>query len=99
MVRWPIAGIFVSRWGGEMSGDSSQDTVEQRSQRHSIVPLGGPQIAADGTLRCRFEMKYQISESKAAAVEHFIQPYLSPDRYCKLQPTELPDCQLVSRFA
>jgi hypothetical protein len=70
-----------------MSGDSSQDTVEQRSQRHSIVPLGGPQIAADGTLRCRFEMKYQISESKAAAVEHFIQPYLSPDRYCKLQPT------------
>jgi hypothetical protein len=69
-----------------MSGDSLQDT-EQRSQRHSIVPLGGPQIAADGTLRCRFEIKYQISESKAAAVEHFIQPYLSPDRYCKLQPT------------
>jgi hypothetical protein len=70
-----------------MSEDSLQDTVEQRSQRLSIVPVGGPQTAADGTLRCRFEMKYQISESKAAAVEHFIQPYVSPDRYCKLQPT------------
>ncbi len=51
------------------------------------MPLGGPKTAADGTLRCRFEIKYQISESKAAAVEHFIQPYVSPDRYCKLQPT------------
>ncbi|MCJ7729108.1 MAG: polyphosphate polymerase domain-containing protein [Sedimentisphaerales bacterium] len=70
-----------------MSGDSLQDTVEQRSQRRSIVSLGGPAAAADGTLRCRFEMKYQISEVKAAAVEHFIQPYLSPDHYCKLQPT------------
>jgi hypothetical protein len=73
-----------------MSGDS-QDTVEQeaarRSRRGSVVPLGGAGIAADGTLRCRFEMKYQISESKAAAVEHFIQPYLQLDRYCKLQPT------------
>jgi hypothetical protein len=44
-------------------------------------------IAADGTLRCRFEYKYYLSESKAAAVENFIQPYIHPDRYCKLQPT------------
>jgi len=32
-------------------------------------------------------MKYHITESQAAAVEHFVQPYLHLDRYCKLQPT------------
>jgi hypothetical protein len=44
-------------------------------------------IAADGTLRCRFELKYYISETKTAEVEKFIGPYIHPDRYCKLQPT------------
>jgi hypothetical protein len=44
-------------------------------------------IAADGTLRCRFEFKYYLSEAKAAAVEKFIMPYIHPDRYCKLQPS------------
>jgi hypothetical protein len=57
-----------------------------RAKKGNVV-LFGKAMAADGTLRCRFEMKYQISESKAAAVEQFIQPYLHPDRYCKLQPT------------
>jgi hypothetical protein len=70
-----------------MSGDSLQDTVEQRSRRGGIMPLSDTTISADGTLRCRFELKYQISESRAAAVERFIQPYLHPDRYCKLQPS------------
>ena len=79
--------FFVAWRGSEMSGDSLQDTVEQRSRRGDIMPLSDTTISADGTLRCRFELKYQISESKAAAVERFIQPYLHPDRYCKLQPT------------
>jgi len=57
-----------------------------RAKKGNATPFGKA-MAADGTLRCRFEMKYQISESKAAAVEQFIQPYLRPDRYCKLQPT------------
>jgi hypothetical protein len=51
------------------------------------VPSKGAAIAADGTLRCRYECKYQISEAKAAEVEKFIQPYIHSDRYCKLQPT------------
>jgi hypothetical protein len=66
-----------------MVGYSQQDAAG----RGNIAPLGGALLAADGTLRCRFEMKYQISELKAAAVEKYIQPYLHPDRYCKLQPT------------
>jgi len=39
----------------------------------------------DRTLRCRYEMKYLISESKAEAIAQFIKPYLHLDRYCKLQ--------------
>jgi len=41
---------------------------------------------ADRTLWCRYEMKYVISESKAAAIARFIEPYLELDRYCKFQP-------------
>ena len=35
---------------------------------------------------CRYEMKYIISESKAAAIVRFIEPYLKLDRYCRSQP-------------
>lgn len=70
-----------------MAGVSKKDILDERvagQGRHSrIVPAG----AADKTLRCRFELKYRISESTAAAVEKFIQPYINPDRFCKLQPT------------
>jgi hypothetical protein len=41
---------------------------------------------ADRTLWCRYEMKYVISESKAAAIVQFIEPYLQLDRYCRIQP-------------
>ena len=47
--------------------------------------LQDPQV--DRILRCRYEMKYVISESKAAAIARFIEPYLKLDRYCKLQPS------------
>ncbi|MHC4126130.1 MAG: VTC domain-containing protein [Planctomycetota bacterium] len=35
----------------------------------------------------RHEIKYCISEAKAAAIIQFIKPYLHLDRYCKLQPS------------
>jgi hypothetical protein len=41
---------------------------------------------ADRTLWCRYEIKYVISESKAAAIARFIEPYLKLDRHCRLQP-------------
>ncbi len=44
-------------------------------------------IWADSTIWCRYEMKYIISESKAAAIAQFIKPYLKLDRYCKVQPS------------
>jgi len=70
-----------------MAGELLKGTAEKHSSKKKITPLGGALVGADGTLRCRFEMKYHISESKAAAIEKYIQPYISPDRYCKLQPT------------
>jgi hypothetical protein len=66
---------------------TEKENIGQKSALERRTPPRGATIAADGTLRCRFECKYQISEAKAAAVEKFIQPYLHPDRYCKLQPT------------
>jgi len=41
---------------------------------------------AGRVLRCRYEIKYLISESKAAAIAQFIRPYVRSDHYCKLQP-------------
>jgi hypothetical protein len=41
--------------------------------------------SVDRMLACRYELKYVISEAQAAAVEHYIQPFLKLDRYSKLQ--------------
>lgn len=43
-----------------------------------IPVVGGP--------GARYEIKYLVSEAKAAAVIQFIRPYVRPDRYCKVQP-------------
>ena len=37
----------------------------------------------------RYEIKYLISESQAAAIIQFIRPYVRLDRYCKTQPDGL----------
>jgi len=42
--------------------------------------------AAERTLWCRYEMKYVIGESEAAAIARFVEPYLEMDRYCRSQP-------------
>lgn len=39
----------------------------------------------DRMQRCRHEIKYLISEARAAAIVQYIRPYLEPDRYSKLQ--------------
>ena len=43
-------------------------------------------IQCDRLIRCRYELKYRISDFKATAIRRFIKPHLPPDRYCKLQP-------------
>lgn len=55
--------------------------LEKRSGRaRKPVELGG-----DRTLGCRYELKYHITESMAAAIARYISSYLQVDRYCKLQ--------------
>jgi hypothetical protein len=73
--------------GGDKVATEKETIGRKSALERRITPPRGATIAADGTLRCRYECKYQISEAKAAEVEKFIQPYIRPDRYCKLQPT------------
>lgn len=44
------------------------------------------QKPVDNTLFSRYELKYRITESKAAAISKFIKPYLHLDRYSQLRP-------------
>ena len=55
-----------------------------------------PDKLVDRTLRCRHELKYHISESKAEAIIQFIKPYIQPDRYCKLHRSR--DYPIVSLY-
>ena len=41
----------------------------------------------DRSLWNRYEIKYLINESKAAAIEQFIEPYVRLDHYCQIQPS------------
>lgn len=56
--------------------------AHQKSKVSTFKRAAGP---VDNTLFCRHEIKYRITESKAAAVEQFIRPYLQLDRYSKLR--------------
>lgn len=60
-------------------------TSHPRKSTSSIFK--GPGKVTDQMLGCRYEMKYNISEAKAEAIERFIKPYLHLDHYCKLQPS------------
>ncbi|MHC4168693.1 MAG: VTC domain-containing protein, partial [Planctomycetota bacterium] len=50
----------------------------------------------DRTLACRYELKYHITETQAAAIAEFIKPFVQLDRYCKLQPSR--DYPIVSLY-
>lgn len=56
----------------------------RKSGASSWVGISGKLI--DRTLGYRHEIKYAISESKAKAIERFVEPYLGLDHYSKLQP-------------
>ena len=71
------------------TGESITNTPGQgKGPDHYKSEEGGGKRATefvDRTLRCRYEMKYVVSQSKAAAIERFIQPYIALDHYSKLQ--------------
>jgi len=61
------------------------DSPARKSSSGEEKETGAPAPADDRTLRCRYEMKYHITESMAVAIAQFVKPYLQVDRYCKLQ--------------
>ena len=63
--------------------EQNPDSPAQKSNSGGEKETGAP--ADDRTLRCRYEMKYHITESMAVAIAQFVKPYLQVDRYCKLQ--------------
>jgi hypothetical protein len=69
----------------ELFGQTSKRRIDQLRQKSSVGTPSRPGAFVDLTLRCRHEIKYLISEAKAAAITQFIKPYLQPDRYSKLQ--------------
>lgn len=70
-----------------------EDAGARRSaSRRSARPTELP----DRTLACRYELKYHITETQAAAISEFIRPFVQLDRYCKLQPSR--DYPIVSLY-
>jgi len=70
-------------------GAAGQQTSGQKAgpgrQESDTGKAAKPEAFPDRTLSCRYELKYHITESQAAAISRFIEPFLQLDRYCKLQ--------------
>ena len=67
--------------------DPSRYKPSSHSHKTTLSISKWPHKLVDPIPRCRYELKYRISESKASAIERFIKPYLHLDHYCKLQPS------------
>jgi len=62
-----------------------RQTIAHYLKRHDADSEGVRNLP-DRLLRSRYELKYRVSESKAAAIERFIRPYLRLDHYCRTRP-------------
>jgi len=69
---------------GKSRKQASRQDSSSHHQKSDESKKKVPSDPADRTLACRHELKYKISEPKAAAIAQFIKPYLQTDRYCKL---------------
>ncbi len=70
------------------TGQKAQLAGEKRSEqakRREIRPVQKTAKSGDRMLACRYELKYLISEGKAAAISRYLRPFLEYDRYSKLQ--------------
>lgn len=53
-------------------------------EKHSGKARKFVEFGGDRTLGCRYELKYHITESMAAAIARYVSAFLQVDRYCKL---------------
>ena len=86
--RNPAAPKGVAEKAGMITSDSEQRTRSEgpgQKEKPKAQPEGQPKKTVDRMLACRYEMKYLITESQAAAMERYIRPFLEPDKYSKLQ--------------
>jgi len=84
-------GKSLKKTSGQSKSPSNRGNTGPRYRKDKASTVKMPDKSTgwlapltDRTLRCRHELKYHISESKAEAIAQFIKPYLQLDRYCKL---------------
>jgi hypothetical protein len=63
---------------------SRQHRKVAHQKKHTDRARKSVELGGDRTLGCRYELKYHITESTAAAIARYISSYLQVDRYCKL---------------
>jgi len=86
--RNPAVPEDVTEKAGMITSDSEKRTHPEgpgQKDKPKAQPEGQPKKTVDRMLACRYEMKYLITESQAAAMERYIRPFLEPDKYSKLQ--------------
>ncbi len=79
-----LEGKSLKQTSGQSKTPSNRGNTGSRYRKGKASTAKMPDKLTDRTLRCRHELKYHISESKAEAVAQFIKPYIQLDRYCKL---------------
>jgi SPX domain protein involved in polyphosphate accumulation len=77
-------GKSLKQTSGQSKSPSNRGNTGPHYRKGKASTVKMPDKLTDRTLRCRHELKYHISESKAEAIAQFIKPYLQLDRYCKL---------------
>ncbi|MDY0355538.1 MAG: polyphosphate polymerase domain-containing protein [Sedimentisphaerales bacterium] len=61
------------------------DCVAESAVKGKGHPTKDTNKSGDRMLACRYELKYLISDAKAAAIERYVRQFLEYDRYSKLQ--------------
>ena len=70
---------------GRKSKKRASDEVNTTQDEKQTGMAPKQNKSGDRTFWWRHELKYRITESQAASIEHYIRPYLPLDRYSKLQ--------------
>jgi len=83
--RKPAAPSVLAEKAGITMGESQQQLKHEQPAAKGEKVQSEPKKTVDRMLASRFELKYIVSEIKAAEIERYIRPFLEPDRYSKLQ--------------
>ena len=86
MIRDSIKRIFGKKASVVPLRPITEQNQLQPTSESAVKSAVEAAAPIDRTLWCRYEMKYVISKSKAAAIQNFIRPYIELDRFSKLQP-------------